>query len=110
MESRNLAQAFHTFIHARVTAEVQQICRRHAEGCDKMVVGDWADCDCDADGVGDDLHDSYVATLGAADRFFRITQDERGGWAAWIALDGLKVIAGPFEAHPAYPQDVEDQS
>lgn len=110
MESRNLAQAFHTFIHARVTAEVQDIRRRHHEGCDKVVVGDWADCDCDADGVGDDLHDSYVATLGAVDRFFDITQNAESEWAAGVALDGLKVIAGPFEAHPDYPQDVEDQS
>jgi hypothetical protein len=110
MESRNLAQAFRTFIHARVAAEMADIRRRHHEGCDKVVVGDWADCDCDADSVGDDLRHDYAATLSATDRLFTITQHTDDEWAAGVALSGLRALASPFKNHPDYPQDVEDQS
>lgn len=110
MESRNLAQVYRTFIQARVTAEVQDIRRRHHEGCDKVVVGDWADCDCDADGVGDGLRHDYAATLGATDRLYAITQHTDDEWAAGVALSGLRLLASPFKNHPDYPQDVEDQS
>jgi hypothetical protein len=76
-----------------------------------VVLGDWADCDCDADGVGDDLRDMTMPRRSSAtDRFFTITQHTDDEWAAGVALEGCARSLGPFKNHPDYPQDVEDQS
>lgn len=99
------AQILHDFIGRRVCAEIADLRLRHTESCDKLLVGAFADCDCDAEDHLDGLHQDYTSILAAANILLVIAIIDGDDWEVGDAHLALLALAEPYRNHAEYPRD-----